>query len=122
MSDLVIQHINRLASSEGYTRDTDLGLDSLAPIKSNDLDTADLQVAEAPLPDMMAIDGRSELVQLADHSAITPEEGVDNDRAAAAADIHDALFDLDGTRLTHVQENIDDDNSALNIDPVPFAL
>ena len=121
MSDLVIQHINRLASSEGYTRDTDLGLGSLAPTNNNDPDT-DLQVVEAPLPDMMAIDGRSELVQLADHSAITPDEGVDNDSAAAATDIHGALLDMDGTRLTHVQENIDDDNSAPNIDPVPFAL
>ena len=76
MSDLVIQHINRLASSEGYTRDTDLGLGSLAPINNNDPDT-DLQVVEAPLPDMMAIDGRSESVPLADHTAITPDEGVD---------------------------------------------
>ena len=74
------------------------------------------------VPTMIAIDGRSELVQLTDHSAIAPDEGVDNDSAAAATDIHDALLDIDGTRLTHEQENIDDDNSALNIDLVPFAL
>ena len=44
------------------------------------------------------------------------------DSASAATDIHDALLDMNGTRLTHVQENIDNDNSAPDIDPVPFAL
>ena len=41
MSDLLIQHINRLASSERYTRDTDLGL-GLGPLADtiNDHDSA----------------------------------------------------------------------------------
>ena len=46
MSDLIIQHINRLATSEGYTRDTDLGLSPLADT-SNDHDSA-FQDAKAP--------------------------------------------------------------------------
>ena len=66
----------------------------------------------------MAIDNRSGLVQLADHTAIAPDEGVDNDGAAATADIQDALIDMDGTRLTYEEENIE----ALNIDPVPPVL
>lgn len=72
------------------------------------------------MPDLIAIDGRSKLVRLADHSAIAPDEGVDKDSAAAATDIYDVLLDRNRTRLTHVQENIDDENSALNIDYRPY--
>ena len=53
MSDLIIKHINTLAAAEGYTRETDL---DLRPPAAAD-DDPDLQLA-APLPDMMAIDGR----------------------------------------------------------------
>ena len=67
---------------------------------------------------MMAIDNRSGLVQLADHTAIAPDGGVDNDSAAATTDIRDSLIDMDGTRVTYEQDNIDD----LNVDPVPPAL
>ena len=126
MSDLVIQHINELAASEGYTRDTDLGL---GPLAAADADQ-DLQLA-APLPDMMAIDGRSGLVHLADHSAIAPEEGVDNDSAAADADILDSSTDaagIAGSENAHGSENITDESHiGTNISPpvidlVPPAL
>ena len=40
----------------------------------------------------MAIDNRSGLVQLANHTAIAPDEGVDKDSAAATTDIQDALM------------------------------
>ena len=51
--DLVIQHITSLAASEGYTRDTDLDLGPLDVPPDHQ---------EAPLSDMMTIDGRSGLV------------------------------------------------------------
>ena len=42
----------------------------------------------APLPDMIAIDGRSGTVQLADHSAIAPDGG-SNDNDRVDADLHE---------------------------------
>ena len=45
----------------------------------------------------MSIDNRSGLVQLADHTAVAPDETVDNDIAAVTTDIQDALIDMDGT-------------------------
>jgi hypothetical protein len=60
--------------SQGYTRgiDPDVG-----PLEV-DNDDRDMQLA-APLPDMMAIDGRNGVVQLADHYAIAPAAGVYDD-------------------------------------------
>jgi hypothetical protein len=54
-------HITSLAESQGYTRgiDPDVG-----PLEV-DNDDRDMELA-APLPDMMAIDGRNGVVQLAD--------------------------------------------------------
>ena len=63
---------------------------------------------------MIAIDNCSGLVPLADHTAIAPDEGLDNDSAAATTDIQDALIDMDGTRVTY--------EKITHIDPVPPAL
>ena len=71
MPDLVIQHITAIAASEGYTRDTNL---DLSPSVEPDHDHNMQQLA--PLPDMIAINGRSGTIQLADHSTIAPDEGV----------------------------------------------
>ena len=72
---LVIQHITLLAASEGYTRDTDLDLGPLdVPPDHQEMQQA------APLPNMMTIDCRPRLVQLADLSEIAPDKGVDNVR------------------------------------------
>ena len=79
---------------------------------TNDHDSA-LQDAKAPLPDMIAIDNRFGLVKLADHTAIAPDEGLDNYSAATTNDIQDALIDIYGTRIKYEQDNID---------PVPPAL
>ena len=74
MPDLVVAHITLLAESQGYTRgiDPDVG-----PLEV-DNDDRDMQLA-APLPDMMAIDGRNGVVQLADHYVIAPAAGVYDD-------------------------------------------
>jgi predicted lactoylglutathione lyase len=76
MPDLVVSHITSLAASEGYTRgfDPDVG-----PLE---MDLRDPQVA-APLPDMMNIDGRAGIMQLADHYAIAPDAGVNDDIGGA---------------------------------------
>ena len=72
--NLVIQHTTSLAASGGYTRDKDFdpGPLDVPP------DHQEMQQA-APLPDMMTIDGRPGLVQLADLFKIAPDKGVDND-------------------------------------------
>ena len=113
MSDLIIKHINTLAAAEGYTRETDL---DLRPPAAAD-DDPDLQLA-APLPDMMAIDGRFGLVHLADNNASTPDEGVDNYGTATAADIHEPTSDIAGTGPTHGHEIIPD-TSPIDIDSGP---
>ena len=98
MSNLVIQHINRLATSEGYTRDTDLGLGLLADTIINDLDSA-LQDAHKP---HCLIWCQSIIVQDKFNWRITlRSHQMDNDRAASATDIQDALIIMDGTRLTY---------------------
>ena len=76
MPDLVVTHITSLAATEGFKRGTD---PDVGPLEA-DNDDRDMQLA-APLPDMMAIDGRNGVVQLADHYAIAPAAGVYNDEA-----------------------------------------
>ena len=74
MPDLHVTHITSLAESQGYKRciDPDIGSTEV------DNDVEDMQLA-APLPDMIAIDGRNEVVQLADHFAIALAAGVYDD-------------------------------------------
>ena len=71
MPDLVVTYITSLAESQGYTR----GIDHDLGPQEADNDNRDMQLA-APLPDMMAIDGRNGVVQLADHYAIAQASGV----------------------------------------------
>ena len=101
MPDLVIQHITAIAASEGYTRDTNLDLGpSVEPDHDHDMQQL------APLPDMIAIDGRSGTVQLADHSAIAPDEGVnDNDRVDA--DFHEVTNVPNNETTEHEQARDD---------------
>jgi hypothetical protein len=74
MPDFVVAHITSLAESEGYTR----GIDPVVGPLEVDNDVRDMQLA-APLPDMMAIDGRIAVVQLANHYVIAPAAGVYDD-------------------------------------------
>jgi hypothetical protein len=74
MPDLVVAQIKSLTESKGYTRgiDPDVG-----PLEV-DNDDRDMQLT-APLPDMIGIDGRNGVVQLADHCVIAPAAGVYDD-------------------------------------------
>ena len=115
--DLVIQHITSLAASEGYTRDTDLDLGPLdVPPDHQEMQQA------APLPDMMTIDGRPGLVQLADLSEIAPDEGVDNDNEndsePTAAGIHEIQSDTDADFM----HNGNGQTSDHLTDPIPPVL
>jgi Reverse transcriptase (RNA-dependent DNA polymerase) len=91
MPDLVIAHITSLAEAQGYTRGND---PDIGPLET-DRDDRDLQLA-APLPDMMAIEGRNGVVQLADNYAIAPAAGVYDDEAIQepAPPIDESIGDL----------------------------
>lgn len=119
MPDLVIQHITAIAASEGYTRDTTLDLrPSVEPDHEHDMQHL------APLPDMIDIDGRSGTVQLADHSAIAPDEGVDdNDRVAAdLLDLHEVSNMPNNETIEHEQVRDDGRPSQTTevTEPVPI--
>jgi hypothetical protein len=115
MPDLVIQHITAIAASEGYTRDTNLDLGpSVEP--DHDYDMQQL----APLADMIAIDGRTGTVQLADHSAISPDEGV-NDNDKVADDSHE-VSNMHNNETTEHEQAQDDERPSQTTEvtePVP---
>jgi hypothetical protein len=90
MPYLVIQHRTSLAASEGYLRTTDHELGAITAATPDE----ELQTT-APLPDMMPIDNRPGIVQLADHYVITPDEKINNDYAGTGVNNDDVGTGLD---------------------------
>ena len=77
--DLVITHIDSIATSEGYSR----GKDPInGPLETDPRDLDDL----SPLPTMMALPKDSgDVIHLADNTSIVSDEGVNEPSAAIAA-------------------------------------
>ncbi len=77
MPDLVIAHINSIATSEGYTRSSE---PDNGPLES---DPRDLDIL-SPLPSMMALHDDTGIVHLADSTSPAPDEGVNEPEPAGA--------------------------------------
>ena len=106
MPDFHVTHITWLEESQGYKRciDPDIGSTEV------DNDVRDMQLA-APLPYLIAIDGRNEVVQLVDHFAIAPAAGVYDDPRKLGPEqqhdkgngVNDPSFGLDDAPAQQIQ-------------------